>query len=58
MQLLFWSEFDFYPETWFLPEQAHVFVGEAMCKLQTASKRRNSAKSSKNFIPQVFFLFM
>uniref|UniRef100_H2XQ27 Tubulin polyglutamylase TTLL11 n=1 Tax=Ciona intestinalis TaxID=7719 RepID=H2XQ27_CIOIN len=28
MQLLFPGEFDFYPPTWFLPEQYHQFVGE------------------------------
>jgi len=64
MQLLFPNEFDFYPETWFLPEQYHQFVAEASMKNKTKqvstfnasaasgriSSRSSSRERKRNFL--------
>jgi len=42
MQMLFPDEFDFYPPTWFLPEQYHQFVAEVLTK----SKGRSAEPAS------------
>ena len=42
MQTLFPGEYDFYPTTWFLPEQYHQFVAEASTKSRMKSDVTNT----------------
>jgi len=41
MQKLFPADFNFYPATWFLPEQLHQFIGEANQKLKKTRNKKD-----------------
>lgn len=48
MQMLFPGEFNFYPQTWFLPEQYHQFVAEVSTKSKSKPDSNSSSTPSHN----------